>query len=497
MKKKDLIRQVAESEDVPVEEVEAVVEEVLKLVQNRMEKGEETQIYGFGKFGVRWWKGRTGRDPQTGEEIEIEGRWIPYWSPSPTLIEESETQPGAGEKVGGKPSAASEKKAAVADRKEEQNAPAKEKTADTEEESAPEKDRTPEEKQPAVSRDFKSEEAGQAKETRKAAAKEIPDTVGESKDTSKPEPEETQSVPDSAGPEDQAKEEAGPVQETEPHRTVEKEEGPGASEKFVESADWPDIGDEISMKELRFISERLKDEPGESSAGLFFFDEEEDVDEGEDSVEVKEPASVSLIEEDEEEAPPEEESLEWAVTERRRGKFGWGVIITVSFALILFGGYLLLQERLPNLSAFIPDIQLNRESVVPDQPGNNTEGGVVGEPETGPGTEALPNTPESTQQDVSVPEGEEPYNFAGAARRETFLNIYNEALTEFEDGNYQTAANMLNRILLSDPPGDYLDNIHYWLGECQYARGQYGDAIREFELVFSAPNNNKVEDALI
>jgi len=93
MNKQEIIRRVAEAEGVKEEEAAAVVGELLQLITERMKSGEETQIYGFGKFGRRWWKSRTGRDPQTGEEIEIEGRWIPYWTPSDTLVEEGEPHP--------------------------------------------------------------------------------------------------------------------------------------------------------------------------------------------------------------------------------------------------------------------------------------------------------------------------------------------------------------------------------------------------------------------
>jgi|GEM_PF-1749883 len=94
MNKNELIQQIAEQEGIDESEVRVILEEWLRLIRNRMMQQEETQIYSFGKFGVRWWKGRTGRDPQTGEEIDIEGRWVPYWSPSDTLVEEGEPHPG-------------------------------------------------------------------------------------------------------------------------------------------------------------------------------------------------------------------------------------------------------------------------------------------------------------------------------------------------------------------------------------------------------------------
>lgn len=93
MNKHEIIQRVAEAEGVKEAEAEAVINELLALIEDRVKSGEETNIYGFGKFGRRWWKSRTGRDPQTGEPIEIEGRWIPYWSPSSTLIKEGGPHP--------------------------------------------------------------------------------------------------------------------------------------------------------------------------------------------------------------------------------------------------------------------------------------------------------------------------------------------------------------------------------------------------------------------
>ncbi|MCF7804000.1 MAG: HU family DNA-binding protein [Candidatus Marinimicrobia bacterium] len=97
MTRQELIQQVAEAEGVNETEAEAILDEFLDLITDRIKEGQETLIYGFGKFGRRWWKSRTGRDPQTGEEIEIEGRWIPYWTPSDTLIREGKSHPAEEE----------------------------------------------------------------------------------------------------------------------------------------------------------------------------------------------------------------------------------------------------------------------------------------------------------------------------------------------------------------------------------------------------------------
>ncbi len=53
-----------------------VVEALIELIKESLERGEDVLISGFGKFMVKEKKPRRGRNPQTGEEIQLRGRRV-------------------------------------------------------------------------------------------------------------------------------------------------------------------------------------------------------------------------------------------------------------------------------------------------------------------------------------------------------------------------------------------------------------------------------------
>jgi integration host factor subunit alpha len=62
-----------------------IVENVLEIMKDRLEKGEKVKISGFGNFVVKEKFPRRGRNPQTGEKITIVGRRILSFKPSNVL----------------------------------------------------------------------------------------------------------------------------------------------------------------------------------------------------------------------------------------------------------------------------------------------------------------------------------------------------------------------------------------------------------------------------
>ena len=60
-------------------------EKVLEIIKETLEKGEKIKISGFGNFVVRQKRARRGRNPQTGEEIEITARKVLTFKSSPIL----------------------------------------------------------------------------------------------------------------------------------------------------------------------------------------------------------------------------------------------------------------------------------------------------------------------------------------------------------------------------------------------------------------------------
>ena len=62
-----------------------IVEAVLQMMKEAMQSGEKIKISGFGNFVVREKRARMGRNPQTGEAIEIEPRRVLTFKASQVL----------------------------------------------------------------------------------------------------------------------------------------------------------------------------------------------------------------------------------------------------------------------------------------------------------------------------------------------------------------------------------------------------------------------------
>ena len=71
MNKSDLIIELTEKSDLSRREVEKTVSQFIDLVIEKLAQGEKVSLSGFGTFETRTRAAHTGRDPRTGEMIEI------------------------------------------------------------------------------------------------------------------------------------------------------------------------------------------------------------------------------------------------------------------------------------------------------------------------------------------------------------------------------------------------------------------------------------------
>ncbi len=71
MSKSELVSHVATQADLSKQQATQAVEAVLSGIQDSLSKGEEVRLIGFGSFAVQQTKARTGRNPRTGETIQI------------------------------------------------------------------------------------------------------------------------------------------------------------------------------------------------------------------------------------------------------------------------------------------------------------------------------------------------------------------------------------------------------------------------------------------
>jgi len=87
MNKTELINAVAEATDLSKKDAGKAVDAVFDTILNALAKGEKVQLVGFGNFEVRHRAARKGRNPQTGEEIEIPASKVPAFKPGKALKE--------------------------------------------------------------------------------------------------------------------------------------------------------------------------------------------------------------------------------------------------------------------------------------------------------------------------------------------------------------------------------------------------------------------------
>jgi DNA-binding protein HU-beta len=71
MNKSDFIRYIAEDSDISVKQATVEVERVFGAVASALKTGDDVNIVGFGKWEHRKRAARAGRNPQTGEAIDI------------------------------------------------------------------------------------------------------------------------------------------------------------------------------------------------------------------------------------------------------------------------------------------------------------------------------------------------------------------------------------------------------------------------------------------
>ncbi len=84
MNKSDLINEVAKIVSTK-KEAQAAVDCILSNITEALKNKETVQISGFGSFKVSKREARKGRNPQTGEEINIEARIVPKFVPGKAL----------------------------------------------------------------------------------------------------------------------------------------------------------------------------------------------------------------------------------------------------------------------------------------------------------------------------------------------------------------------------------------------------------------------------
>lgn len=97
MTKAELVEDVARAAELTKKDAERLVEIVFESIIDTLNQGEKIELRGFGSFRVRERGARRGRNPKTGDPVDIPAKRVPYFKPGKELKELiNEDENGAG-----------------------------------------------------------------------------------------------------------------------------------------------------------------------------------------------------------------------------------------------------------------------------------------------------------------------------------------------------------------------------------------------------------------
>ena len=84
--KKDLIESISKDQDqLPQRDIDLAIKTIINSMLESLASGKRIEIRGFGSFALRYRKSRIGRNPKSGESVEIAERYVPHFKPGKKL----------------------------------------------------------------------------------------------------------------------------------------------------------------------------------------------------------------------------------------------------------------------------------------------------------------------------------------------------------------------------------------------------------------------------
>ncbi len=88
MTKSELIEAIAaKTGQLSSKDVELAVKTILEHMSQALANGERIEIRGFGSFSLHFREPRRGRNPKTGDSVELTGKYVPHFKPGKELRE--------------------------------------------------------------------------------------------------------------------------------------------------------------------------------------------------------------------------------------------------------------------------------------------------------------------------------------------------------------------------------------------------------------------------
>jgi integration host factor subunit beta len=85
MTKADLVDAVSRVTELNRKDSEIVVESLFESIVKALKRGDKLEVRGFGSFRIRERRARQGRNPKTGEKVNVPEKRVPYFKPSKEL----------------------------------------------------------------------------------------------------------------------------------------------------------------------------------------------------------------------------------------------------------------------------------------------------------------------------------------------------------------------------------------------------------------------------
>jgi len=84
--KSDLIENLTRSQGhLAYKDVELAVKSLIEMMSGALSMGERIEIRGFGSFSLHYRPPRIGRNPKSGEKVELPGKFVPHFKPGKEL----------------------------------------------------------------------------------------------------------------------------------------------------------------------------------------------------------------------------------------------------------------------------------------------------------------------------------------------------------------------------------------------------------------------------
>jgi integration host factor subunit beta len=87
MTKAELVDEVSRVSDLTKKHSEVIVETVFRSIIAALQRGEKIELRGFGSFRLRQREPRKGRNPKTGDKVDVPPKKVPYFKPGKELKE--------------------------------------------------------------------------------------------------------------------------------------------------------------------------------------------------------------------------------------------------------------------------------------------------------------------------------------------------------------------------------------------------------------------------